>query len=76
MNTTIQNSNDLLSFLSSRAEGGNKQWFGFLEQKMSSISLAHQIAANHADKLTPNEIVDYVNDLNNALFHKVISKKI
>jgi hypothetical protein len=34
--------------------------------------LAHDIAANHADKFTPDEIVDYVHTLNNALYQKII----
>jgi len=71
----IKDSNDLLGFLVSQADTGNKQWFGFLQQKIIGITLAHQIAANHADKLTPSQIVDYVIELNNELFQRVISKK-
>jgi hypothetical protein len=72
----IKDSNDLLGFLVNQAETGNKQWFGFLQQKIVSINLAHQIAANHVDKLTPSQIVDYVIELNNELFQRVISKKV
>ena len=71
----IKDSNDLLGFLVSQADTGNKQWFGFLQQKIIGITLAHQIAATHADKLTPSQIVDYVIELNNELFQRVISKK-
>jgi hypothetical protein len=72
----IKDSNDLLGFLVSQADTGNKQWFGFLQQKIIGITLAHQIATNHADKLTPSQVVDYVLELNNELFQRVISKKV
>ena len=72
----IKDSNDLLGFLVSQADTGNKQWFGFLQQKIIAITLAHQIAANHADKMNPDQIVEYVIELNNQIFQKVISKRI
>ena len=72
----IQDSNDLLGFLEAQAATGDKQWFGFLQQKIIGITLAHQIAANHADKMTPEEVVDYVLGLNNQIFQKIISKRI
>jgi hypothetical protein len=72
----IKDSNDLLGFLEAQAATGDKQWFGFLQQKIIGITLAHQIAANHADKMTPEEVVDYVVGLNNQIFQKIISKRI
>ena len=72
----ITDSNDLLGYLEAQAATGDKQWFGFLQQKIIAITLAHQIAANHADKMTPDQIVEYVVELNNQIFHKVISKRI
>lgn len=72
MDTTIQNTNDLLAYLVAQSESGNKQWFGFLQQKITGISLAHQIAVNHADKMTPDQVVDYVIKLNNVLFTRLI----
>lgn len=72
MDNTIQNTNDLLAYLVAQSESGNKQWFGFLQQKITGISLAHQIAVNHADKMTPDEVVDYVIKLNNVLFTRLI----
>jgi hypothetical protein len=72
----IKDSNDLLGFLEAQAATGDKQWFGFLQQKIIAITLAHQIAANHADKMTPEAIVEYVIELNNQIFQKVISKRI
>jgi hypothetical protein len=72
----IKDSNDLLGFLEAQASTGDKQWFGFLQQKIIAITLAHQIAANHADKMSPEQIVEYVIELNNQIFQKVISKRI
>ena len=71
MQTTIQDSNDLLNFLISQSSS-RKDWFGFQQQKLTAISLAHEIAAKHADKMTPNEIVNYVSELNNQLYQKII----
>lgn len=72
MTTTIQNTNDLLTFLMQRASSGDKNWFGFAEQRMTSIALAHEIAKIHADKMTPDEVVKYAVDLNQAIYRLVI----
>jgi hypothetical protein len=69
---TIQNSTDLLNFLINQANSGQKNWFGFQEQKIAGINTAYEMAINHADKMTPDEIVDYVLRLNNAIFQKII----
>lgn len=69
--TTIKDSSDLLSFLVTQTDT-RKDWFGFTQQKLTAITLAHEIAANHADKFTPEQIVDYVHRLNNALYQKII----
>jgi hypothetical protein len=71
MTTTIKNTNDLLSFLVTQAES-RRDWFGFTQQRMTAVTLAHQIAANHADKLTPEQVVEYAVALNNQIFHKII----
>lgn len=76
MSATIQNTNDLLGFLLSQANSGQKNWFGFQQQRMTGISLAHQIAAIHADKMSPAEVVDYVKELNNQIFTKLIKPEI
>lgn len=68
---TIQNTNDLLGFLISQA-GLKKNWFGFSEQTLTAISLAHKIAERHADKMTPEEIVRFATDLNDEIYHKII----
>lgn len=72
----IKNSNDLLTYLVRQSESGVKGWFGFMQQKVTGISLAHQIAANHADKMSPNEIVEYVKELNNCIYNTLIKKDI
>ena len=70
--TTIQNSTDLLNFIITQANSEHKNWFGFQEQKIAGINTAYAMAINHADKMTPDEIVDYVLRLNNLIFQKII----
>ena len=70
--TTIQNSQDLLSYLLSQANSGVKNWFGYTQQRITGIYLCHQIATQHADKMTPDEIADYVVRLNNSIYSKII----
>lgn len=72
MNTTIQNSQDLLSYLITQSNSGAKNWFGFHQQRIAGINIAYQIAANHADKMEPEEIVDFVTRLNNSIYTKLI----
>ena len=71
MTTTIKDSNDLLGFLVSQASE-RKDWFGFSQQRMIAVTLAHQIAQHHADKMTPEEVVDYALQVNHLIFHKII----
>lgn len=72
MNTTIQNNNDLLAFLLSQANSGTKNWFGFQQQRIAGIDTAYRMAIVHADTMTPEQIVQYVVDLNNAIYNKII----
>lgn len=74
MTTTIKDSNDLLSFLVSQS-GSSKDWFGWTQQRITSIALAHDIAAQHADKLTPTEAVDYAIELNQQIYDKIIKNR-
>lgn len=74
MTTTIQNTNDLLTFLVSQA-GEQKNWFGFTQQRMTAITLAHDIAKNHADKMTAEEVVNYAIEINHHLYNKVIKPR-
>jgi len=61
----------MLNFLVAQSDS-RKDWFGFTQQRITAITLAHKIAARHADKFTPDQIVDYVYTLNNALYQKII----
>ena len=74
MQTTIQNSTDLLSFLVTQAES-RKDWFGFTQQRLTAVSLAHEIAKNHADKMTPQQVVQYAIELNEAIYHNIIKTR-
>jgi hypothetical protein len=71
MTVTIKDTNDMLNFLVAQSDS-RKDWFGFTQQRITAITLAHEIAARHADKFTPDQIVDYVYSLNNALYQKII----
>ena len=67
----VKDSNDLLNFLVAQSDS-SKNWFGFTQQRITAIALAHDIARNHADKLTPLEAVDYAINLNELIYHKII----
>lgn len=70
--TTIQNSTDLLSYIVTLSSSGQKNWFGFTQQRITGIHLCHEIAKHHADKMTPEEIVEYVIRLNNAIYQRLL----
>jgi hypothetical protein len=67
----VKDSNDLLNFLVAQSDS-SKNWFGFQQQRITAIALAHDIARNHADKLTPDEAVDYAISVNESIYHKII----
>lgn len=71
---TPNNSEALLQYLISQASS-QKNWFGFLEQRIAGVDLAYKIAANHADKLSPNEIVTYVKQLNDEIYEEILKAK-
>ena len=71
-NMDIKSPDDLLKYLADRAESGEKQWFGRMQQRLTGIKLAHEIAGHHADKMTPEQVAQYVVDLNNAIFKKIV----
>jgi hypothetical protein len=73
MTSTIQNTNDLLGFLAQQADQ-RKDWFGFLQQRIATITLAHEIAKTHADTMKPSEVVAYAMELNQLLYDKIIRK--
>jgi hypothetical protein len=70
----VKDSNDLLNFLVSQSDS-SKNWFGFQQQRITAIALAHDIARYHADKMTPDEVVDYAINLNESIYHKIIRSK-
>lgn len=74
MTTQIKNNGDLLGYLLEQSLVAPKSWFGFPQQKLTGIALIHAIAANHADKMSPSEIVQYVIDLNNEIYNGIIKK--
>jgi len=72
---TQNNSEALLTYLVTQANSGNKNWFGFQQQRIAGINLAYKMAEHHATKMTPDEIADYVIALNNAIYRKLIEKR-
>lgn len=71
----IQSTNDLLSYLVNQAGSGVKNWFGFQQQRITGINLAYEIAKQHADKMTPRQITEFVVELNNEIYRTIISEK-
>ena len=69
----VKDSNDLLNFLVAQSDA-SKNWFGFTQQRITAIALAHDIARNHADKIGPEAAVDYAVALNQAIYDKIIKK--
>jgi hypothetical protein len=70
--TQINNSQDLLAYIINQSNSGQKNWFGFQQQRIAGIDTAYKIAVLHADKMTPEEVVDYVIKLNNTIYDKMI----
>ncbi len=70
--TTINNSTDLLAFIINQANSGSKNWFGFQQQRIAGIDAAYKMAIAHGDKMSPEEIVDYVIKLNNTIYDKML----
>ena len=70
--TTTTNTDALINYLVAQASTGAKNWFGFQQQRVTGIHLAYQIAERHADKMTPEEITEYVLRLNNSIYSKLI----
>lgn len=66
------NSEALLTFLVSQFNTGQKNWFGFPQQRLAGIHIAYEIAKHHADKMTPEECADYAVRLNNAIYAKIV----
>ena len=71
MTVTVKDNRDLLNFLVTQADS-RKDWFGFTQQRLTAVALAHDIARHHADKLTPAQAVQYALSLNEEIYHKII----
>ena len=72
MTNTQNNSEALLNFLVNQANSGQKNWFGFHQQRVAGIYTAYEIAKYHADKMTPEQVADYAQKLNNAIYTKLV----
>jgi hypothetical protein len=70
----VKDSNDLINFLVAQSDS-SKNWFGYQQQRITAIALAHDIARIHADKMTPDEVVDYAISVNESIYHKIIRSK-
>lgn len=71
----IKNTSDLLNFFITQSSDGEKNWFGFHEQKLVKMNLAFEMAKLHAPNMTPTEVVDYVNELNNKIYNNIVKKE-
>jgi|TARA_R110000822_G_scaffold97145_2_gene220712 hypothetical protein len=72
MTIQIEDNNDLLSYIIQQSAVGGKNWFGFPQQKIIGIHLAYEIAKLHADKMSSDDIVNFVINLNNKIYTKII----
>jgi hypothetical protein len=72
MTIQIENNNDLLGYIIQQSAVGGKNWFGFPQQKIAGIHLAYEIAKLHADKMSSDDIVNFVINLNNKIYTKII----
>lgn len=72
--TDIRDSEDLLAFIITQSKSGQKAWFGFTQQKIIGIYMCYEIARLHADRMSPDDVAEYVFQLNNAVFEKIIKK--
>jgi hypothetical protein len=72
--TQQTNNNVLLDYLVSQA-AVQKDWFGFLQQRIAGVDLAYRIASQHADKMTPKDVVNYVKQLNDEIYEHILRAK-
>lgn len=88
MTITVKDTDDLIKFILSQPTSENallgyivnqaesrKDWFGFTQQKITGIALAHGIARHHADKMTPDEAVEYAMAVNQSIYDKIIKQR-
>lgn len=72
MTQQTNNSDALLTYLIGLNATGQKNWFGFQQQRLAGIDLAYRIAVAHADKMKPVEIIRFVVELNNEIYDKML----
>ena len=72
MNTHNSGSNDLLAFIITQANSGQKNWFGFQQQRIAGIDVVYKMAIAHGDTMSPEQVVDYVIKLNNTIYDKMV----
>jgi hypothetical protein len=72
-NTIIENTEHLLAYIISQADSGTKAWFNYPQQRIVGIYMCYELAQLYADKMTPEEIVDYVSNLNNLVYKKFLN---
>lgn len=65
----------LLDYIIYQANSGQKNWFSHQQQKITGIHLAHEIAKNHASTMSPDQVTDYVVQLNNSIYQKIVLSK-
>jgi predicted ATPase len=71
---TTNSSAALLEYIIHQANSGQKNWFSHQQQRIAGIHLAYEIAKNHADTMTPEEVADYTVALNNEIYKKIVVK--
>jgi hypothetical protein len=72
MTQQTNNSDALLNYLISLNATGQKNWFGFQQQRLAGIDLAYRIAVAHANTMSPTEVIKYVVELNNEIYDKML----
>ena len=65
-------SKELLAYLITQSSSGAKNWFGFQQQKIMGINLCYEVAKNHANEMSPDEVTNYVVALNDSIYKKII----
>lgn len=68
----IKNADDLLEFIVMQSKSGNKAWFGFQQQRIVGIYMCYELAKNHGNTMSPEDIIEYVISLNNLIYQKIV----
>lgn len=72
-NTIIENTEHLLAYIISQADSGTKAWFNYPQQRIVGIYMCYELAQRFGDKMTPTEIVTFVDSLNNLVYKKFLN---